>query len=157
MRSSDWSSDVCSSDLEQGLMRFLIQDKDARSIYKLYPGRTIEAGLNNDGSMAWLRYDHTPGSAKGDSYVSKWLEIKPDGQGGYTAAERTAAADTQIRVDEGQHARPLFGATDQTDIPDAATLQMDNILGRQVHFLKDKTKGRHFTVLQQPYTPKTKQ
>src|SRR3546814_5622639 len=29
---------------EQGLMRFLIQDKDARSIYKLYPGRTIEAG-----------------------------------------------------------------------------------------------------------------
>src|SRR3546814_910326 len=152
MRSSDWSSDVCSSDLEQGLMRFLIQDKDARSIYKLYPGRTIEAGLNNDGSMAWLRYDHTPGSAKGDSYVSKWLEIKPDGQGGYTAAERTAAADTQIRVAEGEIESSLFGATDKADIPDAVTLQMANILGSKVDFIKDLRKGDRFQVIYQTYS-----
>jgi murein DD-endopeptidase MepM/ murein hydrolase activator NlpD len=137
---------------ESGLMQFLVQNKSARSIYKLYPGRTLAAGLNSDGSLAWLRYNHTPGSADGHGYVSKWLEIKPDGKGGFTAAEESAVADTQIRMAEGEIESSLFGATDKADIPDAVTLQMADILGSKVDFIKDLRKGDHFRIVYQTFS-----
>src|SRR3546814_6785435 len=81
---------------ERGLQPFLVQNKDARSIYKLYPGRSVQAALDNDGKLIWLRYNHTPGDEEQGKYVSRWLEVKPDGQGGFTAAEHSQAATRQI-------------------------------------------------------------
>src|SRR3546814_15178479 len=34
---------------ERGLQPFLVQNKDARSIYKLYPGRSVQAAPDKDG------------------------------------------------------------------------------------------------------------
>ncbi|MCQ9615412.1 hypothetical protein L1889_00655 [Paenalcaligenes niemegkensis] len=45
---------------EAGLQQFLTHHKDARSIYKLYPGRAIQAALDNNNQLQWLRYHHTP-------------------------------------------------------------------------------------------------
>src|SRR5690606_699499 len=33
---------------ESGLQQFLVQSKDARSIYKLYPGRSLQAALDGE-------------------------------------------------------------------------------------------------------------
>src|SRR5690606_7789091 len=44
-----------------GLQRFLTQAPSARSIYKLYPGRSVQAATDADGKLVWLRYVHTPG------------------------------------------------------------------------------------------------
>src|SRR5690606_35080958 len=120
-----------------GLLPFLIQDKGARSIYKLYPGRTLQAALDDQGSLVWLRYAHTPGTRTPEGYVSKWLEVTPDGKGGFAAAERTAPANTQLRIAEGEISSSLFGAADEADIPDAVTLEMVNILSSKIDFLKD--------------------
>src|SRR5690606_8981029 len=62
---------------EDGLLPFLIQDKGARSIYKLYPGRVVQAALDDQGSMVWLRYGHTPGTRGDSGYESRWLEVRP--------------------------------------------------------------------------------
>src|SRR5690606_32986787 len=64
---------------EPGLQAFLMQNKDARSVYKLYPGRSVRAALDKDGNLVWLRYHHTPGAQEKGKYVSRWLEITPDG------------------------------------------------------------------------------
>ncbi|HEX2518260.1 MAG TPA: M23 family peptidase, partial [Castellaniella sp.] len=45
---------------EDGLLAFLTHDASARSIYKLYPGRTIEVALDDHNDLVWLRYVHTP-------------------------------------------------------------------------------------------------
>src|SRR5690606_11190506 len=97
---------------EAGLQTFLIQEPAARSIYKLYPGRVVRAALDHEGRLVSLRYDHTPGARDEGRYVSRWLEISPDGEGGYTATEREQVADTQIRIAEGEIKSSLFGATD---------------------------------------------
>src|SRR5690606_41635855 len=55
---------------ESGLQQFLVQNKNARAIYKLYPGRTVQAALDDSGALVWLRYNHTPGARQDDgSYV----------------------------------------------------------------------------------------
>lgn len=136
---------------EQGLLPFLVQDKGARSIYKLYPGRTVQAALDGQGSLVWLRYAHTPGTRTADGVVSKWLEVTPDGKGGFAAAEHTAPAHTQLRIAEGAISSSLFGAADEAGIPDAVTMEMVDILSSKIDFLKDLRKGDQFRIVYDAY------
>ena len=109
---------------EEGLQQFLVQNEEARSIYKLYPGRSIQAALNAEGELVWLRYNHTPGTSDEDGYVSRWLEIVPTADGGFVATEHSQPAESHTRIAEGEIESSLFGATDSAGIPDAITLQM---------------------------------
>lgn len=136
---------------EAGLQSFLIQEPAARSIYKLYPGRVIRAAHDHEGRLVSLRYDHTPGIRHEGQFVSRWLEISPDGEGGFTAAEREQVADTQIRIAEGVINSSLFGATDAAGIPDHITLQMAEILSSKVDFMRDLRKGDSFRVVYETY------
>lgn len=137
---------------QPGLQQFLVQNKDARSIYKLYPGRSIQAALDNDGQLQWLRYNHTPGARDNGKFVSRWLEVKPDGQGGFTAQEESQAADVHVRIAEGEIKSSLFGATDEADIPDAITLQMTEVLGSKIDFIRDLRRDDRFRIIYESYS-----
>ncbi|HUH60334.1 MAG TPA: M23 family metallopeptidase [Candidimonas sp.] len=137
---------------EAGLQQFLVQNQDARSIYKLYPGRSIQAALDAQGNMLWLRYNHTPGTRDNGSYVSKWLEISKDDKGGFVATEKASAADTQVRIAESEIQSSLFGATDAADIPDTITLQMTEILGSKIDFMQDLRKGDRFRIIYESHS-----
>src|SRR5699024_6310251 len=80
---------------EQHLLNFLTHNKNARSIYKLYPGRTVQAALDAEGRMVWLRYYHTP--AKTDKHDAKtaWLEVRPNQPENYQAKEHTKVTEAQ--------------------------------------------------------------
>ena len=136
---------------EAGLQAFLVQDPSARSIYKLYPGRVIRVALDHEGRLVSLRYDHTPGARNEGRYVSRWLEISPDGEGGFTATEQEQVADTQIRIAEGEIISSLFGATDAAGIPDNITFQMVEILGSKIDFMRDLRKGDRFRLVYETY------
>jgi len=136
---------------EPGLQQFLVHEKHARSIYKLYPGRIVQAALNDDGSLVWLRYNHTPGTSEKDQYVSRWLEVRPDGKGGFAAQEHSKVAATATRVAEGVITSSLFGATDAAGIPDSVTMQMTDILGSKVDFLRDIRRGDRFRIVYENY------
>src|SRR3546814_11464613 len=73
-----------------GLQRFLTQAPSARSIYKLYPGRAVQAASDADGKLVWLRYIHTPGDEEKGQVTTKMLLVTP-AQDGYAARERTSA------------------------------------------------------------------
>jgi murein DD-endopeptidase MepM/ murein hydrolase activator NlpD len=136
---------------EDGLLTFLTHEESARSIYKLYPGRTVQAALDDQGNMVWLRYAHTPGSSVKSGIESAWLEIRPDGHGNFTANERTTAAVPETRVAEGEISSSLFGAADEAQLPDAITLEMVDILGSRIDFLKDLRKGDRFRIVYDAY------
>ncbi|MYN14116.1 peptidoglycan DD-metalloendopeptidase family protein [Pusillimonas sp. TS35] len=137
---------------EPGLQKFLTHDTSARSIYKLYPGRTVQAALNNDGDLVWLRYNHTPSARESGKMVARWLEVRPDGKGDFQAHENSQAADTGIRVAEGEINSSLFGATDQAGIPDDVTMQMTDILSSKIDFLRDLRQGDRFRVVYENHT-----
>ncbi len=132
---------------EEGLQAFLVQNKAARSIYKLYPGRSLQAALDDEGRLVWLRYHHTTSSVEDGVTVAKWLEVRPDGDNGFVATEEVQAVDAQVRIAEGEIESSLFGATDKAGIPDAITMQMADILASKIDFMKDLRKGDRFRVI----------
>jgi len=133
------------------LQKFLTHDKNARSIYKLYPGRTLQAALNRDGELVWLRYNHAPGRNEDDIAVARWLEVRPDDEGGYVAEERERPAHRQVRIAESEIESSLFGAADAADIPDGITMQMIDILGSKIDFLKDLRQGDRFRLVYETF------
>lgn len=137
---------------EKGLLPFLTHNEDARSIYKLYPGRTLQAALDIEGNLVWLRYNHTPSAVENGTSVAKWLEVTPDGEGGFVAQELSKMADVQVRVAEGRIESSLFGATDRAGIPDAITLQMADILSSRIDFIRDLRKGDTFRIIYETHS-----
>lgn len=135
-----------------GLQAFLTHDKNARSIYKLYPGRALQVALTPDNDLLWLRYVHTPADTQKGEAVSKWLEVRPDGQGSYVATEQSLAVETHVQMAEGVITSSLFGATDAANIPDAVALQIPEILGSKVDFMKDLRKNDRFRVIYETYS-----
>lgn len=132
---------------EPGLLNFLTHDKNARSIYKLYPGRVVQAALDSEGQMVWLRYHHTPAKIEKQQALTAWLEVSPTGPESYQAQERTKTTEAQTHVAEGVIEASLFGATDSAGVPDAITLQMVDILASKIDFIKDLRKGDRFRVI----------
>ena len=137
---------------EKGLQQFLAHNEDARSVYKLYPGRTMQAALDPEGKLVWLRYNHTPASMDDGISVAKWLEVTPDTDGSFIAQEHSKVADVQIRVAEGRIESSLFGATDRAGIPDAITMQMANILASRIDFMRDLRKGDSFRIVYETHS-----
>ncbi|MFV0284559.1 MAG: peptidoglycan DD-metalloendopeptidase family protein [Castellaniella sp.] len=152
IRSGDTVSDVLNrlGVNENGLLSFLTHDPNARSVYKLYPGRTVQAALDSQGRMVWLRYAHTPGTNVESGVDSAWLEVRPV-DGGFSAQERTTAAVRETRIAEGEITSSLFGAADEARIPDAITMEMVDILGSHIDFLKDLRKGDRFRIVYDAY------
>jgi len=134
-----------------GLQAFLTRDPSARSIYKLYPGRSVQAASDADGKLVWLRYVHTPGNDSDGEVVTRLLQVEPQGEG-YVARELTQATESQVRVAVGTIRSSLFGATDAAEVPDAVTLQMANILSSKIDFLRDLRQGDQFRVVYQIHT-----
>lgn len=128
------------------LQAFLTHDPSARSIYKLYPGRSVQAATDADGKLVWLRYIHTPGNDSEGQVVTRFLEVRPQGDS-YAAREMTEDTDRQVRVAMGTITSSLFAATDAAGIPDSVTLQMADILGSKIDFLRNLRQGDQFRVV----------
>jgi len=136
---------------QKGLLGFLTRDPSARTIYKLYPGRSVQAAHDAEGKLAWLRYHHTPADRQGGQVLSRWLEITPT-EDGFKAVEDSQAVGTHTQLAEGVIQNSLFGATDAAGIPDNITMQMADILGSRVDFGRDLRKGDRFRVVYETYT-----
>lgn len=128
------------------LQSFLTHDASARSIYRLYPGRSVQAATDEQGNLVWLRYIHTPGNEVDGQVYTKMLHVQPAGEG-FKAEEITENTELQTRVAVGTIRSSLFAATDAAGIPDSITLQMADILGAKIDFLRDLRQGDQFRVV----------
>lgn len=135
-----------------GLQAFLTHDKNARSIYKLYPGRSIQVALTDESDLLWLRYLHTPTDISNGTAVAKWLEVRPDNNGGFQASEESLKVQTHTQVAEGTIQSSLFGATDKANIPDSIAVQIPEILGSKIDFMKDIQKDDRFRLVYETYS-----
>ncbi|WP_454693104.1 peptidoglycan DD-metalloendopeptidase family protein [Achromobacter aegrifaciens] len=128
------------------LQTFLTHEASARSIYKLYPGRSVQAATDEAGNLIWLRYIHTPGNETDGQVVTRMLHVAPAGDS-YKAEEITESTERQTRVAVGTIRSSLFGATDAAGIPDSVTMQMADILSAKIDFLRDLRQGDKFRVV----------
>ena len=133
------------------LLHALTHDAKARSIYKLYPGRSVIAATNNQGDFLWLRYIHTPATDSAGQALTKLLELRSY-EGGFVANELEEPTEVHTEVAVGTITRSLFAATDEANIPDAITSQMAEILGSKIDFLRGLRKGDQFRVVYETRT-----
>lgn len=129
-----------------GLQVFLTHDPSARSIYKLYPGRVVQAATDEQGNLQWLRYIHTPGNEADGQIVTRMLNVAAQGDS-FKAEEITEATARETRVAIGTIRSSLFAATDAAGVPDSVTLQMADILSSKIDFLRDLRQGDQFRVV----------
>lgn len=132
---------------EDGLMRFLTVEKAARASHRLVPGRSVQAAHDADGKMLWVRYYHTPGTLNKGEHTAQYLELRKTGDGEFEAQEVSKPTESQTHVAFGTINSSLFAATDAAGIPDGITVQMADILGGKIDFMRDLRKGDQFRVI----------
>ncbi len=138
---------------EQGLMGFITVNKDTRkAAHRLVPGRTVQASLDASGAMKWVRYIHTPGKEDNGAFVTEYLELVKNPDGSFAAKEKIASTESQTNIAAGRIKYSLFGATDAAGIPDGVTMQIAEILGGRVDFLRDIREGDEFRVIYETRT-----
>ena len=133
---------------EAGFMSCINSDPLLRkTAVRLRPGRTVEAALNSDGSMEWIRYYHTPGTEEKGQHVTEFIQITKRPDGSFVSENVVEQTESEMHLAAGEISSSLFGATDAAGVPDAVTMQMAEILGGKVDFLRDIRKGDQFRVL----------
>lgn len=133
------------------LLTFLARDPNARAVYKLYPGRSVQSATNEQGQLLWIRYFHSPNVESNGKSVARLLQISTT-ENGFKAQEIEQLTEIHTEVAIGTIERSLFATTDAAGIPDGITSQMAEVLGSKVDFLRGLKRGDQFRVVYETRT-----
>jgi murein DD-endopeptidase MepM/ murein hydrolase activator NlpD len=122
---------------DEGANRFLHADPGARPLYRLLPGKSVRARIDEDGELLALRYLTRDGGL---------LEIDQNDDGQLRAQTVPPPFATRLQLRSGEIRSSLFGAADAAGMPDAVTVQLAEIFSGDIDFFHDLRRGDHFTV-----------
>jgi murein DD-endopeptidase MepM/ murein hydrolase activator NlpD len=128
------------------LLNYLTREPKARSIYRLFVGRSVQAATNDNGDLLWVRYYHTPNADTNGQGHARTLQVSAT-PNGFEVEELQQPLETHIEVAVGTIRSSLFAATDVAGVPDAITSQMAEILSNKVDFLRGLRPGDQFRVV----------
>ena len=103
----------------------------------LRPGVYVRADVLADG---------TPTSISFLTGRDTLMRVVREGDG-FRAAEEQAAFETRVMMKASVIRSSLFAATDAVGIPDSIAMQLADVFGGDIDFLRDLRKGDHFTVV----------
>ena len=133
------------------LLSFMARDPNARAVYKLYPGRSVQSATNEHGQLLWIRYFHSPNVESNGKSVARLLQISTT-ENGFKAQEIEQLTEIHTEVAVGTIERSLFATTDAAGIPDGITSQMAEVLGSKIDFLRGLKRGDQFRVVYETRT-----
>lgn len=117
--------------------RFIHNDPGARALYRLLPGKSVRARLDEDGDLLALRYLTRDGDL---------LKIDQTDTGDYQAQTVAPSFATRVQLRSGEINSSLYGAADAAGMPDAVTMQLAEIFSADIDFFHDLRRGDRFTV-----------
>jgi murein DD-endopeptidase MepM/ murein hydrolase activator NlpD len=116
---------------------FLRRAPEARNLFQLRPGRTVQVCTSGDGDLIVLRYFFS---------AEKFLEVTRSGDQ-FHAEEKTYVSAPQLVFKSATIRSSLFAATDYAGIPDAIAMQIARIFSTDIDFHVDLRKGDRFSVV----------
>ncbi|HSC23971.1 MAG TPA: peptidoglycan DD-metalloendopeptidase family protein [Casimicrobiaceae bacterium] len=116
---------------------FLRSDANARALYQLKPGRSLQVATDDDGRLQGLRFLADSGELLTISRAAT----------GFVAARTAPPDDTRLTLRAGEIETTLFAAADAADLPDPITISLADIFGGQIDFYHDLRRGDRFAVL----------
>ena len=114
----------------------LRNNKQAKALYQLIPGRTVRATTSADGKLISLRYLNG----------GNLLAVDRNGAG-YTINEEPAQLEQRVLMKSAEIKNSLFGATDAAGLSDAVAMQIADIFSTDIDFHRDLRKGDRFSVV----------
>ena len=122
---------------DKAAFEFLRTSQDARPLFQLRPGKTLQAVVDGDGEMQSLVYFHS---------ADKLLEVVRD-HDTFKAVEKSVTPTAQTVRKTGVIKSSLYGATDAANIPDAVATQLARIFSTDIDFHIDLRTGDRFAVV----------
>lgn len=122
---------------DDAAINYLRSAPEARLMYKLKPGYSVQVRTADDGSLVSLRYVH---SKDRQLLVER---IKD----GFLTSERPLAVENRVLMRSGKVKSSLFAATDAANVPDAVATQLAEVFGSEIDFHRELAKGDRFTVV----------
>ena len=116
---------------------FLRRAPEARNLFQLRPGRTVQVRTGGDGDLLVLRYFFS---------AEKFLEVTRS-EDQFLAEEKAYVSEPQLVFKSATIKSSLFASTDYAGIPDAIAMQIARIFSTDIDFHVDLRKGDRFSVV----------
>jgi len=114
----------------------LLRSREARSLYRLIPGRTLRAQTTAAGQLLALRYLNG----------TQLLKIDRDGDA-LLVWEGAADVETRVHMRSGEIRSSLFAATDAAGMSDAIAVQIAEVFSSDIDFHRDLRRGDRFAAV----------
>jgi murein DD-endopeptidase MepM/ murein hydrolase activator NlpD len=131
---------------------FLRGSSDARALRALKPGRLVQARVDEEGTLQWLRYAHsqTDGQDVGALANGHALVVERKGDG-FAARDEMLANERRVELRSGEIRTSLFAATDDAGLPDGIATQVAEIFSGDIDFYRDLRRGDRFRVVYESF------
>lgn len=119
---------------------FLRDNKKTEAIFRqMVPGKTLSAVVSPEGDLHSLTF---PLNGDKDSAI-----VMQRLQEGFSADVRELGLETKVSLQTATIQHSLFGAADDSGIPDGVATQIADIFGGDIDFHRDLRKGDRFSVI----------
>lgn len=132
-------------------MRELLQHPQTHQLLRLKTGRTVQAQVDDQGRLLWLRYQLPPDAEGNTAEQSRALMVHRRGDGSLALQTEVLKNSVQTEIRSGVIHSSLYAATDDAGISDAIANQMAEILSGDIDFHRDLRKGDYFRVIYESY------
>ncbi len=125
---------------QQTMLAILALDDNTKTLTRLFPGETLEFGINEQGELAELRYAINK---------LKTLKISRDAQGQYSAEELEKVVEHRQQFASAEIQTSFWRAGIEAGLSEAQIMNLAGIFGWDIDFGLDLRAGDSFSVLYQ--------
>ena len=125
---------------------FLRSDRSAQTLLRIAPGRFVQASIDADGRLQWLR-TYGGDSDSGTSTAVVTVARDNDVPAGFRVSESEVALERRVELRSGEVKTSLFAAADDAEIPDSIAQQMVDALENEIDFHRSLQRGDTFRVI----------
>lgn len=125
---------------------FIKNDKLAKTIMQLKAGKKVQAEVDGEGELQWLRTTIV------DSRDNKVKNLLISRHGDKLAAEEVSAKlERRVEMRTGEIHSSLYAATDAAQIPDGVAKQIIDMFSTNIDFAADLRRGDHFNIVYETF------
>ncbi len=131
---------------------FLRTSPSARALAQLKPGRLVQAHVDDDGALQWLRYAHSTTEGRDFDAAQNGHSLVIERRGdAFSAHDEATANERRVELASGEIRTSLFAATDAANLPDGIATQIAEIFSGNIDFYHDLRRGDRFRLVYESY------
>jgi murein DD-endopeptidase MepM/ murein hydrolase activator NlpD len=128
--------------------KFLRTDPAARTLVRLAPGRFVQANVDANGRVNWLRaYSNADETAATAATRVITFTRNTAAKGGFSISEAQIALERRVELRSGEVQESFFAAADAAEIPDSVAQQMIDALESEIDFHRNLRRGDSFRAI----------